>query len=244
MPCYKLTLAYDGTAYHGFQIQANALTVQHYLEKALDTLFGKTIRIEGAGRTDAGVHARGQVVSFAAPSLIPVDRLPAALNGILPEDIVITGAQLVKDGFSSRRDAQVKNYSYTIDNGPYPDVLKRLYAWHVARPLDLKAMRKGASLLPGKHDFKAFQAAGSKVKTTVRTLYNLDLTIEGNFIILHFSGDGFLYKMVRNITGTLVEVGIGRINAEEICRILEEGSRKLAGATAPARGLCLEKVLY
>ncbi|MEW5921204.1 MAG: tRNA pseudouridine(38-40) synthase TruA [Bacillota bacterium] len=244
MPVYKIVLAYDGTDYHGFQIQANALTVQFYLEKALAALYGSSIRVEGAGRTDAGVHARGQVVSFAAPALIPEMQLPPALNGLLPADIVVVGAQQVAESFSARRDARGKVYSYTIDNGNFPDVLYRRYAWHIAHPLDLREMQKAAAYLQGKHDFRAFQAAGSRVKTTVRTLFSLEVTKREQFISLYFKGDGFLYKMVRNITGTLAEVGRGRISHSEVARILEGKCREQAGVTAPARGLCLEKVLY
>ncbi len=244
MPHYKMTVAYDGTAYHGFQIQENALTVQHYLEKALASLYGGCIRVEAAGRTDAGVHARGQVVNYCAPSLVPEAQLPPALNGLLPEDILVIGAQQVEEGFSARRDARAKIYSYTIDRGPFPDVLKRRYAWHISRPLDVQVMQKAATYLEGKHDFRAFQAAGSRVRTTVRTLFGIKLTVEGQFISLHFIGDGFLYKMVRNITGTLVEVGLGRMSKKDMAPILLAGNRKQAGATAPARGLCLEKVIY
>lgn len=244
MPHYKMTLAYDGTAYHGFQIQENALTIQHYLERALATLYGSNIRVEAAGRTDAGVHARGQVVNFCAPPNVPDLQLPPALNGLLPGDILVIGAEQVEEGFSARRDAQAKIYSYTIDRGPFPDVLRRRYAWHIDRPLDLQAMQKGAANLAGKHDFRAFQAAGSRVRTTVRTLFSIKLATEGQFINLRFAGDGFLYKMVRNITGTLVEVGLGRMSGQDITRILLAGNRKQAGATAPARGLCLEKVIY
>ena len=244
MPAYMLRLAYDGTAYHGFQIQANAPTVQLCLEQALAVLYGSTIRVEAAGRTDAGVHARGQVVNFSAPALVPESRLPFALNGLLPEDIVVAAARQVEEDFSARRDARAKVYAYTIDNGPFPDVLQRRYAWHVARPLDLTGMQKAAARLRGRHDFRAFQAAGSCVKTTVRTLYGLRLTGRRQFIYLMFKGDGFLYKMVRNITGTLVEVGLGRLDPADVEYILQQGCRGSAGATAPARGLCLEKVIY
>lgn len=244
MPAYKMTLAYDGTDYHGFQIQENALTVQHYLEKALTVLYMSSIRVEAAGRTDAGVHARGQVVSFNAPPLIPEKQLPSALKGLLPPDIIVVGAEQAPPGFSARRDTVAKVYSYTIDNGTFPDILRRRYSWHLDRPLDLPAMQEAAAYLRGKHDFKAFQSAGGKVKTTVRALFSLEITKKEQFISLCFKGDGFLYKMVRNITGTLVEVGRSRISAAEVARILEGRCRRQEGVTAPARGLCLEKVLY
>lgn len=244
MPAYMLRLTYDGTAYHGFQIQTNALTVQFCLEKALAGLYGGGVRVEAAGRTDAGVHARGQVVNYFAPALVPESRLPLALNGLLPDDIVVAEARQVEEDFSARRDARAKVYVYTIDNGSFPDVIKRRYAWHVARPLDLTSMQKAADCLRGRHDFRAFQAAGSCVRTTVRTIYSLKLTGRRQFIYLMFKGDGFLYKMVRNITGTLVEVGLGRLDPADVGHILQQGCRGLVGATAPARGLCLEKVIY
>ncbi len=241
---YLLVLAYDGTVFHGFQFQKNALTVQELLEKSLTKIYRKKIKVESAGRTDSGVHARGQVVNFFAPPLLTPLQLPRALNRILPEDLVITRAKIVPAGFHARRDACAKAYSYTIDNNPTADPFRRLYAWHRRAPLDLEAMRAGAHLLVGKHDFRAYQSAGSTVKTTVRTLYSLKVEREKNFIIFNFIGDGFLYKMVRSMTGTLVEVGRQRRKPQEIQGILKSKERCRAGMTAPAKGLCLEKVFY
>ncbi len=244
MATYKLIISYDGTGYHGFQYQENAYTVQEALEKALKKLYGEAIRVGAAGRTDAGVHARGQVVSFRASSQVPGTRLKQALNGILPKDIVVVEAGEVAGTFLSRRDARGKVYTYTIDNGPYPDVFRRNYAWYLPYRLDLEKMQKAAVYFQGEHDFKAFQAAGSPVKTTVRTISSLTVNRANNIIVLCFEGNGFLYKMVRRITGTLVKVGQGKRTIEDIQEALICAKRRNAGPTAPARGLCLEKVFY
>jgi tRNA pseudouridine38-40 synthase len=241
---YMIVISYDGTSYHGYQFQKNAITVQEVLEKSIKKLYSQMIRVEVAGRTDTGAHARGQVVNFFAPELIPAERLVFALNRVLPGDIVVLEARIVPLNFHSRRDATAKVYSYTIDNGQFPDVFNRNYAFHVGNPLDLAAMKAGASFLLGEHDFKAFQAAGSTVETTKRTLTSLKIEKREPFIILGFEGSGFLYKMVRIITGTLIEVGRGKIKPQDLRKILEGKDRKGAGKTAPAKGLCLEKVIY
>ena len=239
-----IVISYDGTSYHGYQFQKNALTVQEVLEKNIKKLYSKMIRVEVAGRTDTGVHARGQVVNFLAPDLIPAERLAFALNRILPRDIVVLEARIVPNTFHARRDATAKVYSYTIDNGRLPDVFNRHYSYHVSNPLDVEAMKTGASFLLGEHDFKAFQAAGGTVETTKRTLFSLKIEKQEPFIILSFEGSGFLYKMVRIITGTLIEVGRGKRSPEELREILEGKDRKGAGKTAPSKGVCLEKVVY
>jgi tRNA pseudouridine38-40 synthase len=241
---YMLVLAYDGTCYHGFQFQKNALTVQEVLENKLRKIYKRKIRVEVAGRTDAGVHARGQVVNLLAPPLLTPLQLLRALNRILPADIAVLKAKTVPQGFHVRRDAQAKIYTYTIDNGRIADVFQRYYAWYIHAPLNTEAMQKGARFLVGKHDFKAFQSANSMVKTTVRTLFSLQVKQENNLFIVYFKGDGFLYKMVRSITGTLVDVGRLKIEPREVLEILKSGERRRAGRTAPAKGLCLEKVLY
>ena len=241
---YMAIVSYDGSSYHGFQLQKNALTVQEVLEKSLEKLYGQKIKIFAAGRTDSGVHARGQVINFFAPENISAERIPAALNALLPDDIVVVEAKAAEPDFHARRDAKGKIYSYTVDNGAYPDVFSRKYAWHIREPLDVDLMRQGASFLLGRHDFKAFQASGSPVEDTKRTLYALDILLKEPFIIFRFRGDGFLYKMVRNITGTLVEVGLRKKTPQEVYTILKSKDRCRAGITAPARGLCLEKVYY
>lgn len=220
------------------------MTIQEVLEKNLARLFQERIKVEVAGRTDAGAHARGQVVSFFAPPMIPPGRLPFALKGLLPRDIVVLKAKKVDANFNARRSALAKHYSYTIDNGKFPDVFYRNYAWHLPQKLDLEAMKEGAFHFLGKHDFKSFQAAGSQVKTTERTLFALKITRKNNFIIISYKGDGFLYKMVRIISGTLIEVGLGEKTPRQLLEILLGKDRRAAGETAPAKGLCLEKVFY
>ena len=244
MATYKLVIAYDGTRYHGFQYQENAYTIQEALEKALKKLYGEAIRAGGAGRTDAGVHARGQVISFRAPERVPGTRLKQALNGILPKDIVVIEAGEADDDFLSRKDAKGKIYTYTIDNGPYPDIFRLNFAWYLPCRLDVEKMQEAAALFQGEHDFKAFQAAGSRIVTTVRTIYELTVTKDQNIIVLYFAGNGFLYKMVRSITGLLVKIGIGQRIPEDVRYALQNGKLRHAALTAPAKGLCLEKVLY
>ena len=244
MATYKLVISYDGTRYHGFQYQENAYTVQEALEKALKKLYREAIRAGAAGRTDAGVHARGQVVSFRAPQLIAGVRLKQALNSILPEDIIVLDSCQADENFLSRKDAKGKVYSYTIDNGVNPDVLMRNFSWHLPCRLDLEKMQKAARQFLGEHDFKAFQMAGGSVQSTVRTIYKLDVNRDKNFIILYFVGNGFLYKMVRSVTGTLVKVGMEKISFDDAQDALINGKAGYSPLTAPARGLCLEQVLY
>ncbi|MDN5293350.1 MAG: tRNA pseudouridine38-40 synthase [Eubacteriales bacterium] len=242
----KLVLAYDGTNYHGFQKQSGTKlpTIQGILEEALRKLTREEIKVNGAGRTDAGVHARGQVVNFRTSARIPPARYVPALNGMLPPDIRVMAAEEVDESFHARYSARAKTYTYTIYNASLPDVFRRLYTWHVSVPLNVEAMRKGAAFLLGRHDFSAFQATGSSARNPVRHLMELTLTCQGPEICLTFTADGFLYNMVRNITGTLVEVGMGRRAPEEIAAILASRERRRAGICAPPQGLCLEKVYY
>jgi len=244
----KLTIAYDGTNYHGFQEQRGTglLTVQEVLEKCLYRLAGREIRVTGAGRTDAGVHARGQVVNFNACGWnIPTERIVLALNGMLPADIAALKAEDVEPQFHARFSALAKTYRYTIYNSRIPSPFWRLYSYFVPRPLDVEAMARAAKKLEGTHDFAAFQAAGSPVKNTVRTLYSVDVCREGEELIhLIFRGNGFLYNMVRIMVGTLVEVGLGKREPDDIPDILASRDRTRAGPTAPPGGLCLERVEY
>jgi tRNA pseudouridine38-40 synthase len=241
---YKLILAYEGTNYHGFQIQNNALTIQELLENALQKIYKQHIRVHPAGRTDRGVHARGQVVNFKAPDYVPVNNLPAALNSILPADIIVYNASLVPDSFHARFNAKGKCYIYRLDLGAYPDLFWRRFAWHIPVKLDLEQMKEAAIYMIGRRDFASFQAAGSSTKDTVRELYELSFSSNNQILSLTFKADGFLYKMVRNITGTLVDVGRGRIQLSAIPALLEKKDRRYAGLTAPAHGLCLENVYY
>lgn len=240
----KVHLSYDGSAYHGFQIQPSAVTLQEVVEKALSRLYGLDVEINFASRTDAGVHAREQVINFWAPLNIPLERLPRALNGLLPEDVVAFHAEQVAPEFHARYSARRKVYVYTIDNGDFPDVFRRRFAWHMPRELNLEAINQSTPHLIGYRDFRCFQAAGSDIKDSHRSLYRLQVTKKGQFIYFLLEADGFLYKMARNITGTLVDIGLGRRKPSEIPQLIQKGDRSLAGPTAPARGLCLWKVIY
>lgn len=243
----KVTVAYDGTNYHGFQEQRGTRfqTVQGVLEECVSKLAKKKIQVIGAGRTDSGVHARGQVINFNPGDWpIPTERLTYALNSLLPGDIVALEAVDVPEPFHARFSAVAKSYRYTINNGKLHSPFLRLYSYHIPQPLDVDAMQDGARCLVGRHDFSAFRALGTPVKTTVRTLYEARVTREGDLVYVDVRAEGFLYHMARMITGTLIRVGLGKIPAEEVAGILAGGDSLRGGPTAPARGLCLEKVEY
>jgi tRNA pseudouridine38-40 synthase len=245
----KLTLQYDGSRFHGFQRQLGDIrTVQSELERVLGIITKTDVKITGAGRTDAGVHARGQVAAFRGESTIPVERVPLAINGFFEQDLVCLSAEEVPASFHPQRDAIAKAYSYTIDNSPQPSPFLRLYAAHIPEPLDVAAMQAAAATLTGRHDFKSFQAAGSSAKTSERTLTRLTVepvTLAGRaLVVITAEADGFLYHMVRNLAGTLLEIGKGRLPPEEAAAILAAVDRRVAPATAPAQGLCLEWVRY
>ncbi|MFZ5597021.1 MAG: tRNA pseudouridine(38-40) synthase TruA [Bacillota bacterium] len=243
----KLILAYDGTAYHGFQDQGRAgpPTVQGVLEKCLAGMAGKRIKVYGASRTDAGVHARGQVVSFDAGGWnIPTERIPLALNGALPDDIAVAGACDVPESFHARFSAKAKKYIYTIHNSRVPDPFLQRYSLFFPRDLDTGAMSEAAGYLKGTHDFSAFKAEGTPVKSSVRTIYDIAIERDGELVKILFRGDGFLYNMVRIITGTLLEVGLGKYPPPKVKEIMLSGNRAMAGPTVPARGLSLINVYY
>ena len=241
-----LTVAYDGTAYHGFQRQSPPIrAVQNVLEEKLALVFGDTIELAAAGRTDAGVHAMGQVVNFFTDGRIPTARIVRAMNSVLPPDVVVKAAREEGRDFSARHSARSKSYIYRIEQGAVPNPFSERYAWYVDTPLDLAAMNEAAGCLVGKHDFSAFRAAGGAPMLPVRTMYAVEgrWTADG-MIELRFRANGFLYHMARNIVGTLVDVGRGRRTAADFAAILASGERKRASATAPARGLFLESVTY
>lgn len=246
MQTLKLTLQYDGTAYAGFQRQPNGVTVQERLEEAMRLITGEPELKLGAasGRTDAGVHARGQVVHMRTAATIPIDRWPYALNSRLPADIVVVGAEGAPDDFHARYWALEKRYRYTIEAAPFPSPLHRLYAYHWGRSLDVGLMRQAAALLVGTHDFAAFRSTGGAAKTSTRTITRLDVTESAPLLYLDVAADGFLYNMVRILAGTLLEVGAGRRPLEDIRRALTTGERRYAGKTLPPHGLCLEEVTY
>ena len=239
-----LTVQYDGTDYAGFQIQPQAWTVQAELGTALSELLQHQVRIVGAGRTDAGVHAMGQVIAFQTDNPIPEAGLLKAINDILPPAIAAVACTEVPADFHPCYSATGKLYSYRILNRPLCSPFINRYAWHVGEPLDVEAMRQAAEPLLGKHDFAAFAAAGGSAQTTVREICRLDIETEGELIETRIGGDGFLYMMVRNIMGTLVEVGKGRLVVADVAAILESRDRAKASPPAPPQGLCLVKVQY
>ena len=240
----KLTVAYDGTAYCGWQVQPNGITVEEVLNHALSELTGEQIRVTGASRTDAGVHAEGNVAVFDTESSIPPERIAYAVNRGLPEDIVVVKSEEVSEGWHPRYQDSVKTYEYHILNREMPDPMRRFTAFHVSYPLDPDLMREAAEYLKGEHDFKSFCSIHTDVKDTVRTIYDLTVEKDGDMIILRISGNGFLYNMVRIIAGTLIRVGRGAWPPERIKDILEAKDRQKAAATAPAGGLVLKNIRY
>ena len=240
----KILLEYDGSNYHGWQRQKNALTIQEVVEEAVYKVTGEKVKVIGAGRTDAGVHARGQVANFHTNCRIPVERLPYAINSHLPEDIAVKGAEEVPDDFHARYSAKAKVYTYTIYNAPFPSPLMRKYSYFYPHILDVEAMQEAAKAFVGVHDFTAFRASGSPVKSSVRNVMRLEVKKSKDVITIEVEADGFLYNMVRIIAGTLLEVGSGKRTPEEIPLVISSRDRERAGITLPAHGLCLEKVVY
>jgi tRNA pseudouridine38-40 synthase len=248
MRTFRLTLSYDGTAYAGWQVQADARSIQAELEAALRQVTGESLRAVASGRTDAGVHALGQVVSFTSRTHLPPDVLRKALDANLPRDIVVREVCEAPAGFHAIRDALRKRYRYVVQDGPIRDVFSRAYAWCFPQRLEVPAMQAAAAVLLGRHDFSSFEAAGSPRASSVRTIY--ELTVErraGDFldrIVVEVEADGFLYNMVRNIVGSLVDVGRGRQPVSWIADVLAAQDRKRAGMTAPPQGLFLLRVDY
>lgn len=240
----KLIIEYDGTAYAGWQVQPNGLTIQEVMEQALAGLLGEPTRLRSSGRTDAGVHARGMVACFTTTLPMPLRAFREGLNSQLPADIAVRDACEVPPDFNPRFHSIGKHYRYTIllDNLRSP--LSRHTAWRLGGRLDLEAMREACSHFVGEHDFAAFRASNCAAKTTVRRIDSLQLVQEGRFLHIDVNGSGFLKNMVRIITGTLVEVGLGKRSPQDIARLLKEGDRQLAGKTAPPQGLCLMQVYY
>jgi tRNA pseudouridine38-40 synthase len=244
MRTLKLVLEYDGFDYCGWQVQPAVPTIQGVLERALDKILGEHIRVEGAGRTDAKVHALGQVASFQCLSQIPAGALQRALNSTLPKDVAVREVQETPADFHARFSARGKVYTYRILNRPVRSPLRLRYVWYVPQALDVEAMRLAGAALQGTHDFSAFQGSGSEVHTTERTLTEVSLSHDGDEVVLQCAADGFLRHMVRNIVGTLVEVGHGARSPADVERILKGRDRRLAGVTAPPQGLYLLEVLY
>lgn len=240
----KLILEYEGTGYLGWQRQPQGMTVQQALEEALERITGAKTTVVGAGRTDAGVHARGQTANFRTESDLPVERLRGALNALLPRDIVVLKAEEVPQDFNARFSARSKLYYYTVRNGRTRPALSRDFCWHVRWPLEILPMHQAAAHLLGRHDFAAFQSAGADTSTTVRTVFRADWTRSFDTLTFAIEADGFLYNMVRAIVGTLAAVGRGKITPDEFAEIVNAKDRARAGRTAPAQGLCLMRVRY
>ena len=243
---YKLTIQYDGTRYSGWQKQGNtADTIQGKIETVLQKWLKEDIEIHGSGRTDAGVHAYGQVVNFFTDGRIPTDRIVRAVNSLLPPDIVVRAAGEADRDFSARHSAKSKTYISRIQRGEVPDPMTARYAWYIRRPLDVAAMREALGSILGTHDFSAFRASGGAPMSPVRTMYEAAVEeAAGNQLVCRIHGNGFLYHMVRNIIGTVANVGLGIITPQRFQEILDGCDRTKAAATAPACGLFLEEVDY
>jgi tRNA pseudouridine38-40 synthase len=240
----KLTIEYDGTHYHGWQIQPNGDTIQAILERALATFFGATIRVFGSGRTDAGVHALGQVANFSCDHDPDLHRLQRGLNALTPKDIVVKRAEIVPDAFDARRHARSRVYQYRIWNDPWSSPFQMSYAWHIHEPLEFNSMRHAISFLEGEHDFSSFQGTGCEAAHAVRRIHRNSLDRQGTLILYTVEATAFLRHMVRNIVGTLVEVGRGQRSSASFADLLKARNRAQAGPTAPANGLFLMEVKY
>ena len=250
---YKLVLQYDGTKLNGWQKQGNTdNTIQGKLEAILERMYGQYVEIHGSGRTDAGVHALGQVANFHAPvddaagkmKVYSTEEIKAMLNEYLSKDIRVLSVELVDERFHARLTAKAKTYEYRIDNGEIADVFQRKFVMREEEPLDLEVMREAASYLVGTHDFKTFCANKKMKKSTVRTIYSIDIEEKDGIVSIRYNGNGFLYNMVRILTGTLIDVGRGKRKPEEMQGILDAMERGAAGFTAPAQGLYLVEVEY
>jgi tRNA pseudouridine38-40 synthase len=245
MKNFKLIVEYDGSAYHGWQRQKNNPTIQGEIENVIRIMTGENVTLIGSGRTDAGVHALGQVANFICDTRLSPEAFLHGMNSLLKKDIVIRNCSYAEDRFHARYDAKGKIYQYRILNRIFGAAIGRQYEWFIHRKLDIPAVRSAASSLIGTHDFKAFEGSGSPRKTSIRTVIRAELFEQPNErILFEIEADGFLKCMVRNIVGTLVYIGLGKIAPETIKEILVSKNRMLAGPTAPPHGLFLKKVLY
>ena len=240
----KITVEYDGTSYCGWQRQINGISVQQVIEEAIYKVTGENVKITGSGRTDAGVHAKGQVAHFDTEGSIPAEKFSFALNTVLPPDIKVKKSEAVSCDFNARKSAKKKTYSYTVYYDETPSPLKERYAYRMAERPDINKMRSAAKLICGKHDFKSFCASKSGAKTTVRTVYSIKIINSADKTVFKICGNGFLYNMVRIIVGTLIKIGLDKMTEKELADMLSEKNRSLGGKTLPANGLCLECVVY
>jgi tRNA pseudouridine38-40 synthase len=240
----KLILEYCGTRYHGWQVQPNALSVQACLESALSKITNGPVRLHAAGRTDAGVHALGQVAHFDTASTLPLQALQRGLNSLLPDDIAVLQVTEVPLDFHARYAARQKTYAYVVHNHPVRSAFAAPYTWYVPQPLDVPAMRRAAQVLVGRHDFSAFRASSCAARSPVRCVSRVAVKRRAARIFFMLCADGFLQHMVRNIVGTLIDIGRGKIPAEAMTAILQSRQRQRAGPTAPPQGLFLVRVRY
>ncbi|MBW2040159.1 MAG: tRNA pseudouridine(38-40) synthase TruA [Deltaproteobacteria bacterium] len=241
----KLTIEYDGTAYHGWQVQPGLRTIQGVMREKIAQITQGKVNLIGAGRTDAGVHALGQVTNFHTESNIDLTSLQKGLNSLLPADIVVRGAEEVEERFNARFSANSKVYEYHILNQPYPSAIWRNFAWFIPHGLDLSPMMRCGSVLVGTHDFSSFRASGDESRHSIREVLRLEIERqEGNLIVVVMEANAFLREMVRSIVGTLVDVGRGKISPAEFEEIFQAHDRRRAGMTAPAHGLFLVEVKY
>jgi tRNA pseudouridine38-40 synthase len=245
MQRYKCVISYDGSSFSGYQVQPGKRTVQSELEAVLAKMHkGEPVKVSGSGRTDAGVHAKGQVIHFDSPLPIPEQKWVIALNSMLPEDIAVRSVEKVSENFHARFDAEGKEYRYVIFLSKIRDPFQRKFAYQYPYPLDMEAMKEASRYLLGTHDFTSFCSAKTEVADKVRTIEKIDFTIEGQLLTIRFSGNGFLYNMVRILVGTLLEAGAGERSPKDIPDIIAKKDRSSAGKTAPAHGLYLWEVFY
>lgn len=240
----KLVVEYDGTDYRGWQVQPDCPTIQGELELAVKQITGEAVRITGAGRTDAGVHALGQVAHFHTSSGMPPEKMRRALNAVLPDDIVVLDVSEAPESFHARHSAKSKRYRYTILNRPSPPAIERRHTMHVGYPLDVAAMKEAAGHLVGTLDFSSFACNSGKDDDPVRTVTEISIEKRGDYIIVELEAISFLYKMVRSIVGTLIDVGRGHLKPSDVLGILMARDRNTSGPTAPAGGLTLVRVDY
>lgn len=240
----KLIIEYDGKSFNGWQKQPNKLNIQGEIEKAIGEITGEEIDLIASGRTDAGVHSLGQTANFKTNSNIPIEKFPIAINSKVKKSIVIKSAEEVDERFHSRYSVKSKMYRYTINNSEYGSAIYRDMEYHFPYNLNIEKMQEAAKYFEGEHDFKAFKASGTSSKSSIRTIYKAEVKKNEDRIYIELTGNGFLYNMVRIISGTLVDVGTGKIEPEEIKDIIESKERIRAGKTLPAKGLCLVKVNY
>ena len=240
----KLTIEYDGKDFNGWQKQPTKLNIQGEIERAITTITGEEVDLTASGRTDAGVHSLGQIANFKTNSNIPADKFPIALNTKLKRSIRILDAEEVDDRFHSRYNCKQKTYRYVINNSENGTAIYRNLEYNYSQKLDVEKMNEAAKYFLGEHDFKGFKASGTSSRSSVRTIYEAKVYKENNKVIIELTGNGFLYNMVRIISGTLIDVGIGKIKPEEIEEIIKSGDRERAGKTLPPQGLYLVKVEY